>query len=181
MKNSIALFGLLATAVFAGTAKEFDNEAGFAYGCGNPFGLGALEIWHHLNPTHGMGTGIGVSLAGTNFGVGYKRYFRVETHFNPWIGISGFYATGRDSAPVIVPTVTIATYRLKPGFALQPRAGIRYQAGWLNLHLNVGWGFPLVGGGAEFEDADLGRRSDKAADFFAIGGPELSMATMFRF
>lgn len=181
MKNPIILFGLLAAAAFAGTAKEFDNEAGIAYGCGNPFGLGALEFWHHLNPTHELGTGIGVSWAGTNFGLGYKRYFREETHFNPWIGVSGFYATGKDSMPIMVPKVIIAEYRMKPGFALQPRVGIRYQAGWLNLHVNTGWGFPIWGGGTEFRSLDAGHRSDKTADFFAIGGPELSMAAMFRF
>lgn len=181
MRNSIALFGLLAAAAFAGTAKEFDNEAGISLGCGNPFGMGALEVWHQLSPTHELGAGIGVSWAGTNVGLGYKRYFRVEDKFNPWIGASAFYATGKDSTSVIVPKMTIAKYRLKSGFALQPRAGIRCQAGWLNLHFAAGWGFPLVGGGAEFEDVDLGLRSDKAADFFAIGGPELSMAAMFRF
>lgn len=176
----VALAAFLAVSLFAAKAMDFDNEAGFAYGCGNPFGLGALEFWRHLNPTHELGTGIGVSLAGTNFGVGYKRYFREENRWNPWIGLSGFYATGRDSAPVIVPRLTVSTYRMKPGFALQPRVGIRYQAGWLNLHFATGWGFPVIGGGAEFQETNLGLRSDKAAEFYALGGPELSIAAMLR-
>jgi len=183
---SILLAGILHIG-FAGPsdpAKVFKNEIGVGVGWGNPFGTLELEYWRHLTLQHEVGLGTGASSAGFHYGLGYKRYFLVEGRYNPWIGVSAYYSTGNiyatDDSLSNVFSGNGDNYRLKPGLVIHPRVGIRDQDGWVNLHLALGWGVPVFGGGAQFISPDPRTRDDRSARLHAIGGPEASLAVMVR-
>jgi len=162
------------------SAREFSHEIGLGLGWGNPFGSAAFEYWRQCGPRHEVGTGVGLGTAGYSFGIGYKRYFQEEIRFNPWIGLSCYYATGYDSIPVFEPRVGVSKYRIKPGVAVQPRMGLRYQAGWMNMYFGLGWGFAVAGGGVEPVGDLIGHSSRGFAKFYGVGGPEVSMGMMYR-
>jgi len=162
------------------SARDFNNEIGLGMGWGNPFGSLALEYWRHCGPRHELGAGAGLGTSGYTFGLGYKRYFQEEIRLNPWIGVSSYYASGSDSVTVIEPQAGTSKYHINSGFVVHPRIGLRYQAGWMNLHFGLGWGFTVAGGGVEYVSDLVGHSSDRIAQFYGVGGPEVSMGMMYR-
>lgn len=187
--NSMNRF-IFATVVFCSSVfaenepNLFRNELGLNLGPGNPCGYLCLEYSRLLEGHHALSLGGGASFAGANLSLGYKYLFKPSTRFNPFLGLSGFYASGLPFVVVQHPwDHDFATYETLPGFAIAPRAGIRYQTGWLvNLYVNVGYAVVVQGGGARFLK---GREPDSvyhaSAEKYALGGPELSMSIMFRF
>ncbi len=186
MNRWIVTFALLATFAFADDeANVFRNELGLNVGPGNPSGSFGLEFTRQLGEHHSLGMGFGSSLDGANFCLGYKYFFKQETRFNPYLGLSGGYATG--FPPLMMSKTTNgqlegAIYKLEPGFEVNPRAGFRYQARWhINLYVNVGYGIVVQGGGAKYLAGTSEFATRKYIELFTLGGPELSTSLFFRF
>lgn len=182
MKRSIFSAVVFCSTVFAANEPNlFRNELGLNLGPGNPTGAIGLEYTRAIGEHHALGVGAGESLAGWMQCVGYKYFVWQDRRFNPYVGLSGFHATGL----ILMSEMTVegTTFTLEPGYALAPRAGFRYQAGWrMNLYLNAGYGFVVQGGGAKIlRQLDDGSKARKFIGSMDLGGPELSMSIMFRF
>ena len=173
---------VFSSSAFAGSdAHVFRNELGLNVGPGNPSGAAGFEYTRAIGEHHALGVGVGESLAGWMKCVGYKYFVWQEGRFNPYVGLSGFHATGLIFMSEM--PVKGSSFTLKPGYAIAPRAGFRYQAGWhINLYLNVGYGFVVQGGEAKIvRQLDDGAAARQVMNDLALGGPELSTSLMFRF
>jgi len=181
MKRFIFVAGAVSAAALAeNDINVFRNEVGLNLGPGNPSGGIGLEYTRAIGERHAMGVGIGGSAAGWMQSVGYKYFVWQDQRFNPFVGVSGFHASG-----LILPELTVegTRFTLEPGFAVAPRAGFRYQVGWhINLYLTVGYGFVIQGGEPKILlQIDDGAKARKVIDLFGLGGPELSTSILFRF
>lgn len=169
----------MAYSSFSQDAKEFSNEFGANLGWGNPFGT-SIEYTRQITKSDLVGAGVGFSMGGAKYGLEYKRLFNTDSKFNPYIGVAGSVASGLSEITVRV-NADSALYKVEGGSAIGPRGGFRYQAGWANLYLNVGYGVKVSGGGVEYLD---GSRKESIKDFaklMSVGGVEVSGSMMFRF
>jgi len=169
---------ILATALFSQDASK-ESEFGFNLGWGNPFGT-SIQVATALTTHHSAGAGIGFSMSGVRFGLDYKYLFNVDSKFNPYVGVAGSYASGLTGATVNMNSDT-AKYDFHGGVQATPRGGFRYQAGFANLYLNVGYGIPVVGGGVKYVSGSTKSSVKSAAELFGLGGVEVSGSMMFRF
>ena len=174
----IACIGILVATLFAQNTPE-PNEFGFNLGWGNPFGV-SLQYSRAFAIHQSAGAAVGFSMAGARVGLDYKYLFNTDSKFNPYLGLAASAANGLDEVNVNVNSDT-AKYDLKAGVQITPRGGFRYQAGFANLYMNVGYGIPIVGGGVNYISGSTKSTIKSAAEIFGLGGVEVSGSMMFRF
>jgi hypothetical protein len=158
---------------------EKKSELGLALGWGAPAG-NAVEYAYYLTPSHNVGGGIGFSLAGAKYAVGYRHYFMPDKGATPFLGL--FLSGASGLSPV---TVTInsdsAEYKIHSGIAIAPRAGFRFRTRLISWYVNTGYHFVLSGGGSEYVSGSTKESLKDFADIVALGGLELGGGMLFRF
>lgn len=174
----ITSIAILTTALFAQDDSD-KNEFGINLGWGSPFGA-SLQYSRAIKSDQTVGAAIGFSMSGARYGVDYKYLFNAASKFNPYIGLAGSYASGLPEVNVNVNSDT-AKYEFKGGVQVNPRGGFRYQAGFANLYMNVGYGIPVVGGGVSYLSGSTKSSIKSAAEIFGMGGIEVSGSMLFRF
>lgn len=174
----LACVAVLTSALFAQEIST-PNEFGVNLGWGNPFGA-SIQYSRALKINQTAGAAVGFSLSGARYGLDYKYLFNAESKFNPYIGLAGSYASGLSEVNVNVNADT-AKYEFKGGVQINPRGGFRYQAGFANWYVNVGYGIPVTGGGVKYVSGSTKSSIKSAAEIFGMGGVEVSGSMMFRF
>lgn len=178
MRRSLAVLFALTVTMANAQSPQKKSELGFNLGWGGPSGNG-LEYAYYLHPAHAVSGGIGFSLAGGKYALGYRYYLRPDAGATPWFGAALSSASG---APV---TVTVndeeAKYDVQPGVALAPRAGFRFRTRLISWYVNAGYHVVLAGGGADYKEGSTDDAVRKFAEAVALGGVEISGSLLFRF
>ena len=178
MRKWIILTVFMSTMTFCDEGKPL-NEFGINFGWGHSFG-NSIEYDRLIAGNQSLNGGIGFSFGGLKYGIGYKYIFNEESKFNPYFGTNISSANGLSEVTVNV-NADSSKYKVNSGIAVTPRGGFRYQAGFANLYVNVGYGIVLSGGGVEYIS---GSTKESVADFakvLGIAGLEVSGSMLFRF
>jgi hypothetical protein len=179
MKRTLTLLTFLAISTFASESKSEENEFGANLGWGNPFGI-SLQYIRNIETDQKIGMGIGLSAAGIKSGVDYKFLLGDGPKMYPYAGIALSYALGLSEMNVSVNTDS-AKYQIKGGLAVTPRTGFCYKAGFANWYVNLGYGFPITGGGAQYISGSRAKNVEDFSKALEIGGFEISTSLMWRF
>lgn len=174
----LPVIAALTTALFSQDITT-RNEFGASLGWGNPFGI-SVQYSRAIVSNQTVGAAAGFSMTGARYGLDYKYLFQAESKFSPYIGLAGAYASGLPEVTVNVNDDS-AKYELNGGVQVHPRGGFRYQAGFANWYVNLGYGIPVVGGGVDYISGSTEKSVKSLAEMFGMGGFEVSTSLMFRF
>lgn len=179
----IRRFSAMLLLVLVGLAQsqttEKKSELGLALGWGSPVGAG-VEYAYDITPSHNLGAGVGFSLSGLRYDLGYRYFFMPGKGATPYAGLALTGASGLSPVTVNVNSDS-AKYRIKPGLALAPRAGFRFRTRVIDWYVNTGYHIVVAGGGSEYISGSTSHGVKTFADVIALGGLEISGEMLFRF
>ncbi len=179
-RTFFALLLLLPVAIAAEPpTSEKKSHLGFALGWGSPVGAG-VEYAYDVTPTHNVGGGLGFSLSGARYAIGYRYHFLPERGATPYAGLALTGASGLSSVNVNV-NKDSAEYKMNPGLAVAPRAGFRFRTRIIDWYVNAGYHVVVAGGGAEYVSGSTKQSIKDFAEVVALGGVEISGEMLFRF
>lgn len=179
MKKILIIWVLLMGVSFAEKMDTTYNEVGANIGWGNPLGA-SLEYNRKLTQADLIGGGVGISMAGFRYGVGYKHLFLSDAKISPYVGIAAAKSSG-------IPEITVrvnsdsALYKVESGVSTTPRLGARFQNGDLAIYLNLGYGILLSGGKIKFLEGERKDSLDDFASLMGAAGVEVSLSGRYLF
>lgn len=178
--NRLTTCAIVVLATITAEADDFNaNEFGVNLGWGAPYGF-SIQYQRNFDSSNSVGTGIGISMSGGRLGLDYKRFFATENKFNPYLGFATSLASG-------LPEMTVAVngdsslYKVNSGVQATPRGGSRYQLSSVNWYFNVGYGFPISGGGVKYLSGSQKSANETAAKIVSVGGLEVSGSLYWKF
>lgn len=154
--------------------QEVDVNLGWSHPFGN-----SLEYSLDFGGGTLLGIGGGLGMAGGSYGIQVRRYFPWNRSVAPFVGLAVASAQGTDEVTLSAASGArsdTAVYAIEGGYLLAPRAGIRLSIGNLRFHLNTGWGIVLGGGGSRWLSGIRDPTTDRWAERFELGGPELTLS-----